>query len=160
MPNLNRVILVGRLTRDPELRYTTSGTAVAEISLAINRNTRDRETNASKEEVTFIEVVAWEKKAEVIAQYLKKGAPLLVEGRLKLDSWEDKATKEKRSKLKVVLESFEFLGEGQGRGGASGFDSSTPISSRPHPTSSASTAPTGGRSEPETMPPEDDDVPF
>ncbi|MCX6881354.1 MAG: single-stranded DNA-binding protein [Verrucomicrobia bacterium] len=163
MPNFNRVFLVGNLTRDPELRYTPKGTAIARICLGIKRTWRDPETNATKEEVTFIDIDAWGKQAETIAQYVKKGRPLLVEGRLKLDSWEDKNTKEKRSKLGVVLESFQFLGDGQGRGaeGGGGFDSASSGSSRPRPAASASSAaPTGARSEPEAMPPEDDDVPF
>ena len=110
-----------------------------------------------------MEIDAWEKQAELIAQYVKKGRPLLVEGRLKLDTWEDKNTKEKRSRLGVVLESFQFLGDGQGRGaeGGGGFDSASSGSSRPRPAASGSSAaPTGARSEPEAMPPEDDDVPF
>ena len=164
MPSFNKVVLVGRLTRDPELRYTTKGTAVGRISLAINRTRRDSETNVAKEEVTFVEVDVWEKQAEVIAQYVKKGQPLLVEGRLKLDSWEDKNTKEKRTRLGVVLERFEFLNDGQGQareGGGDGFDSASSGSSRPRPAASGSSAaPTGARSEPEAMPPEDDDVPF
>lgn len=164
MPNFNKVVLVGRLTRDLELRYTTKGTAVGRISLAINRTWRDSETNVAKEEVTFVEVDVWGKQAETIAQYVKKGRPLLVEGRLKLDSWEDKNTKEKRSKLGVVLESFQFLDSSQdrgGEGGGDGFDSASSGSSRPRPAASGSSAaPTGARSEPEAMPPEDDDVPF
>ena len=164
MPSFNKVVLVGNLTRDPELRYTPKGTAIARIGLAINRTWRDPETNATKEEVTFIDIDAWGKQAETIAQYVKKGRPLLVEGRLKLDSWEDKNTKEKRSKLGVVLESFQFLDSSQDRGGeagAAGFDSASSGSSRPRPAASGSSAaPTGARSEPEAMPPEDDDVPF
>jgi single-strand DNA-binding protein len=164
MPSFNKVVLVGNLTRDPELRYTPKGTAIARIGLAINRTWRDPETNATKEEVTFIDIDAWGKQAETIAQYVKKGRPLLVEGRLKLDSWEDKNTKEKRSKLGVVLESFQFLDSSQdrgGEGGAAGFDSASSGSSRPRPAASGlSAAPTGARSEPEAMPPEDDDVPF
>ncbi len=164
MPSFNKVVLVGNLTRDPELRYTPKGTAIARIGLAINRTWRDPETNATKEEVTFIDIDAWGKQAETIAQYVKKGRPLLVEGRLKLDSWEDKNTKEKRSKLGVVLESFQFLDSSQdrgGEGGGAGFDSASSGSSRPRPAASGSSAaPTGTRSEPEAMPPEDDDVPF
>ncbi len=164
MSNFNKVILIGRLTRDPELRYTPKGTAVGRISLAVNRTWRDQETNTSKEEVTFVEVDAWGKQAETIAQYVKKGRPLLVEGRLKLDSWEDKNTKEKKSRLGVVLESFQFLDAGQGRGGegggGGGFDSASTSSSRPYSTPGAPAAPSSGRPGAEAMPPEDDDVPF
>src|SRR6476469_3417380 len=101
MPSFNKVILMGNLTRDPELRYTPKGTAVAQIGLAVNRQWKS-ESGEQKEEVTFINVDAWGRQAEVIAQYLKKGAPLFMEGRLKLDTWEDKNTKQKVSKLKVV----------------------------------------------------------
>ena len=105
MASFNRVILAGNLTRDPELRYTPKGTAVARIGLAVNRTWKS-ETGETKEEVTFIDVDAWGRQAEVIAQYLRKGRPLLMEGRLKLDQWEDKNTHQKQSKLKVVLESL------------------------------------------------------
>ena len=108
MASFNKVILAGHLTRDPELRYTPKGTAVAKIGLAVNR-TWTTESGEKKEEVSFIDVEAWGRQGEVIAQYLKKGRPLLIEGRLKLDSWEDKTTHAKLSKLKVVLESFSFI---------------------------------------------------
>src|SRR5678816_2634845 len=103
MASFNKVILAGNLTRDPELRYTPKGTAVARIGLAINRTWKN-ETGETKEEVTFVDVDAWGRQAEVIAQYLRKGRPLLMEGRLKFDQWEDKNTHQKQSKLRVVLE--------------------------------------------------------
>ena len=109
MANFNKVILMGNLTRDPEIRYTPKGTAIARLSLAVNRR-YTTETGEPREEVTFVEVDAWGKQAEVIAQYCRKGKPLLVEGRLKLDTWDDKATGQKRSRLGVVLESFQFVG--------------------------------------------------
>src|SRR5262247_4944353 len=115
MANFNKVILAGNLTRDPELRYTPKGTAIARIGMAINRNWKS-ETGETKEEVTFVDIDAWGRQAEVIAQYMKKGRPLLVEGRLKLDQWEDKNTHQKQSKLRVVLESFSFL-DSRGEGG-------------------------------------------
>src|SRR5208283_3670188 len=105
MASFNKVILAGNLTRDPELRYTPKGTAVARITLAVNR-TYTAEGGEKKEEVSFVDVDVWGRQAEVIAQYMKKGRPLLIEGRLKQDTWEDKNTKQKQSKLKVVLESF------------------------------------------------------
>lgn len=109
MPNLNSVMLIGNITRDIETRYTPKGTAVAKIGLAINRQwTTD--SGEKKEDVCFVDVEAFGKQAEVLAQYCKKGDPLFVSGRLKLDSWEDKQTQQKRSKLGVVLESFQFLG--------------------------------------------------
>lgn len=109
MASFNKVLLIGNLTRDPELRYTPKGTAVAKIGLAVNRSWRDPETNEQREEVTFIDVTAFGRQAETIGQYLRKGRPLHVEGRLKLDQWEDKQTHEKKSKLGVVMESFQFL---------------------------------------------------
>src|SRR5437868_5685455 len=117
MANFNKVILAGNLTRDPELRYTPKGTAVAGFGLAVNRNWTS-ETGEKKEEVTFVDISAFGRQAEVIAQYMKKGRPLLVEGRLKLEQWEDKNTHAKQSKLKVILESFSFL-DSRGEGGGS-----------------------------------------
>src|SRR5438876_5762410 len=108
MANFNKVILAGNLTRDPELRYTPKGTAIAKIGLAINRTWKN-EAGETKEEVTFVDVDAFGRQAEVIAQYMKKGRPLLVEGRLKLNEWEDKNTHQKVTKLRVVLESFSFI---------------------------------------------------
>lgn len=163
MPGFNKVILIGNLTRDPELRYTPKGTAVARLGLAVNRSWRDTATNEMKEEVTFVDIDAWGKQAEVIAQYMKKGRPLFVEGRLKLDTWEDKNTKEKRSKMGVVLENFQFLGDSQGRGAegggspGGGFDSAPAAPSKPR---YSSPAPAASAPESEPMPPEDDDVPF
>src|SRR6266850_6333311 len=116
MANFNKVILAGNLTRDPELRYTPKGTAVAKIGMAINRVWKN-EAGESKEEVTFVDVEAWGRQGEVVAQYMRKGRPFLVEGRLKLDQWEDKNTKQKQSKLKVVLESFSFIDSNRGDSG-------------------------------------------
>src|SRR5215831_16451135 len=109
MANYNKVILIGNLTRDPEVRYTPKGTAIAKIGVAINRSWRDPNTNELKEETTFVDVEAFGKVAETIGNYMKKGRPIMVEGRLKYDTWDDKQTNQKRSKLSVVLESFQFL---------------------------------------------------
>lgn len=152
MANFNKVIIAGNLTRDPELRYTPKGTAVARITLAVNRTFTSGEGGEKKEEVSFVDVDVWGKQAEIISQYMKKGRPLLVEGRLKQDSWEDKNTKQKVSKLKVVLETFSFLDSGNRGGGDGG---SAP--SRPAPASAAS-APAA--EPPDAEPPQDDDVPF
>lgn len=108
MASFNKVIIAGNLTRDPELRYTPSGTAVAQIDLAINR-TWTGEDGEKNEEVCFVSCTAWGNQAETLAKYVKKGRPLLVEGRLKLEQWEDEKTKQNRSKLSVVLESFSFI---------------------------------------------------
>jgi single-strand DNA-binding protein len=150
MANFNKVILAGNLTRDPELRYTPKGTAIARLGMAINRNWKS-ETGETKEEVTFVDVDAWGRQAEVIAQYMKKGRPLLVEGRLKLDQWEDKNTHQKQSKLRVVLESFSFL---DSRGGGDGAPAVRPAASAAAP-GAAAEAP-----ESEAAPPVEDDVPF
>lgn len=150
MANFNKVILAGNLTRDPELRYTPKGTAIARITLAINRNWRT-ETGEQKEEVTFVDVDAFGKQAETIGQYLKKGRPLLVEGRLKYDTWDDKQTGQKRSKLGVVLEGFQFMDSGN-RGEAGGAPAA------PRPARAATPQPAEIDSD---MPPqESDDVPF
>ena len=118
MPSLNKVLLMGNLTRDPELRVTPKGTPICQFSLAINRQFK-MESGESREEVIFVDIEAWGKQGETIAKYLTKGRPLFVEGRLRLDQWEDKNTKEKRSRMKVVLEQFQFISDGRG-GGAGG----------------------------------------
>jgi single-strand DNA-binding protein len=154
MASFNRVILAGNLTRDPELRYTPKGTAVVKIGLAIN-HTWKSESGESKEEVTFVDVEAWGRQGEVIAQYMRKGRPLLVEGRLKLDTWEDKNTHQKVSKLKVVLEGFTFIDSKGGEGG--GVPTGPPGES---PRRAAAPAKPAAPPESEAPPPEDDDVPF
>ena len=151
MASFNRVILMGNLTRDPELRYTPKGTAIAKLGLAVNRTWRT-ETGETKEEVTFVDIDSFGKQAETIAQYLKKGSPLLMEGRLRLDQWDDKQTGQKRSKLNVVLESFKFVGPARTDGGAD-------ASRRPAGSSSAPPE-VPPAAEPEGPPPEEDDVPF
>ena len=147
MANFNKVILAGNLTRDPELRYTPKGTAVARIGLAINRTWKN-ENGEQKEEVTFVDVDAFGRQAEVIGQYFKKGRPILIEGRLRYDTWDDKQTNQKRSKLGVVLESFQFMDSQRTEGGA------------PPPARARAAEPSAPpASEPEP-PPSDDDVPF
>ncbi len=113
--SFNKVILLGNLTRDPELRYTPKGAAVAKLGLAVNRKWKS-ENGQENEEVSFIDIDAFGKQAELISQYLKKGNPLFLEGRLKLDTWEKDGKKE--YKLKVVLESFQFVGGGKQEGQA------------------------------------------
>src|SRR5512136_1237625 len=111
MASFNKVILAGNLTRDPELRYTPKGTAVAKIGLAVNR-VWTSETGEKKEDVTFVDVDVFGRTAENVAQYMRKGRPILIEGRLRLDQWDDKQTGQKRSRLGVVLENFQFLDSG------------------------------------------------
>jgi single-strand DNA-binding protein len=109
MPNLNRAFLIGNCTRDPELRYTPQGTAVVEIGLAVNRVWKDEAGN-KQEEVTYVDITLWGRTAEVAGQYLKKGSPCMIEGRLQLDTWDDKQTGQKRSKLRVIGERLQLLG--------------------------------------------------
>ncbi len=105
----NKVILLGNLVRDPEMRVTPKGTAICQFGLALNHKYKT-DTGEQREEVTFVDLEAWGKTAENIAKYCTKGKPLMVEGRLKLDTWDDKTTGQKRSKLKVVVEQFQFVG--------------------------------------------------
>ncbi len=119
MPNLNRVMLMGNLTRDPELRYTPSNTPVVQVGLAINRRWRNQQTNEWQEETTFVDCEAWGKQAETINQYLRKGRPVYIEGRLKLDQWQDKEG-HNRSKIKVVIDSFQFIDSQRSAGGSGG----------------------------------------
>ena len=109
MASFNKVILMGNLTRDPEIKQIASG-AVGQISLAVNRTWFDKATNSRKEEVTFVDVTLWGKDAEVAGEYLVKGRSVLIEGRLSLDTWDDKATGQKRSKLKVTGERLTLCG--------------------------------------------------
>jgi single-strand DNA-binding protein len=118
MANLNKVMLIGNLTRDPDLKYTPGNQAVCEIGLAVNRKYRTKE-GEDREETTFVDCEAWGKQAEVLKQYMTKGKPLFVEGRLKLDTWEDKDGG-KRSKMRVVIENFQFLGAAGGGGSGGG----------------------------------------
>jgi len=147
MASFNKVILMGNLTRDPELRYTPKGTAIARIGLAVNRVWKS-ETGENKEEVTFVDCDAYGKTGETIGQYLKKGSPVLVEGRLRLHTWEDKNTKQKQSKLRVDVENFKFVGPAS-------RDGSAPAAPRP------AAAPNASESADADAPPsEGDDVPF
>jgi single-strand DNA-binding protein len=152
MANFNKVILAGNLTRDPELKYTAKGMAIAKLGLAINRTWKN-EAGETKEEVTFVDVNAFGRTAEIIAQYLKKGRPILIEGRLRLEQWEDKQTNQKRSKLAVVLDNFQFLDSGRPDGAPSEAARSRPVAAPV-----AAGAPEAA--EPDGPPPEEDDVPF
>lgn len=139
MANFNKVYLMGNLTRDPEMRVTPKGTAICQFGLAISRSWKD-ESGQTREEATFVDIEAWGKQGEIISKYCGKGRPLFVEGRLKFDQWEDKTSGQKRSKLKVVLENFQFIGgrgdgaQGGGSGGdAEGAAGDAPAASRPAP---------------------------
>ena len=151
MASYNKVILMGNLTRDPELRATTKGTSVCQIGLAVNRTYRDSDGNNS-EDVTFFDIDSFGKQAEVVAKYMSKGRPILIEGRLHLDSWESK-TGEKRNKLKVILESFQFVGN-RSDTGDTGYENVSPPSRK----SDSSTTGTSHKNMDEQD--IDDDVPF
>jgi len=161
MASYNKVILVGNLTRDPELRHTPSGTAVTDLGLAVNRTWTDRNTNQKNEETTFVDVTCWSRTAEIACEYLRKGRPVLIEGRLQMDEWDDKETGQKRTKLKVVCDNMQMLGSrdgggdggGGGGGGYSAPAQSAPASSEPAP------APAPAPESPVSNPP-DDEVPF
>jgi single-strand DNA-binding protein len=116
MAYLNKVFLIGNLTRDPELRVTPKGTAICQFGIAVNRQFKD-ESGATRDETTFVDIEAWGKQGELVSKYLTKGSPAMVEGRLKFDQWEDKTSGQKRSKLKVVLDNVQFLSTRGGGGG-------------------------------------------
>jgi single-strand DNA-binding protein len=164
MASLNKVMLIGNLTRDPEIRYTPKGQAVTDIGLAVNR-VYTTEGGEKREEVTFIDITLWGRTAEIVHQYCKKGRPLFVEGRLQLDTWDDKQTGQKRSKLKVIGDGIQLLGAREGGGeGTSPGASSYGGSSAPNPAPARAAAP---RSAPapdhDPGPPSEDDedqVPF
>jgi len=152
MANVNKVILMGNLTRDPELRYTPKGTAVADVGLAINR-VFGTDGGERREETTFVDVTLWGRQAELAQQYLGKGRGVYIEGRLQMDTWEDKASGQKRSKLKVVAENLQFL-PGSGAGGQAGGRPGPPREETGH-THQEGASPAGhGEYE------EEDDIPF
>jgi len=158
--SFNKVILMGNLTRDPEVRYTPKGSAVCDLGLAVNRQ-YSLEGGEKREEVTFVDVVLWARLAEIAGEYLKKGRPVLIEGRLQLDSWDDKQSGQKRSKLRVIGETMQLLG---GRpGGGEGEES--PSSGGGARSSYSGGGGGGSRSStppPRAAPsePDDDEIPF
>ena len=159
MANFNKVLLMGNLTRDPEVRYTPKGTAIATLGLAVNR-TWSTETGEKKEEVTFVDVDVWGRQAETIGQYMSKGRPIFIEGRLKLDQWDDKESGQKRSKLKVVCENFQFIGAP--KGGAEVSDQPPTVRPAVRPVTKTAPKPAAAVEE-ETAPPAsdgDDNIPF
>src|SRR4029450_5552765 len=119
MASYNKVLLMGNLTRDPQMKYLPSQTAVTEFGLACNRKFKTQ-AGEDKEEVTFVDCTAFGRTGEVINQYFTKGKPIFIEGRLKYDQWEDKQGGGKRSKITVVIENFQFVGGRDGGGGGGG----------------------------------------
>jgi single-strand DNA-binding protein len=164
MASFNRVILMGNLTRDVEVKYLPSGTAVAEIGLAVNEKRKDQKTGQMVEHVTFVDITLWERNAEIAAEYLSKGSPILVEGRLKLDTWESEG--QKRSKLKVVAEGFRMLGTKGGGGGGGGRGQSGGAPQYDESEFSGSSEDAGprrnapARAATTAAPPPDDEIPF
>ncbi|PWU07387.1 MAG: single-stranded DNA-binding protein [Verrucomicrobia bacterium] len=153
MANVNKVILIGNVTRDPELKYTPKGTAVCDLGLAVNRY-YTLDGGEKKEETTFVDVTLWGRQAEIAHQYLKKGSPVYIEGRLQLDTWEDKQTGQKRSRLRVIAENLQLLGARQGNRmpSDSGFESSPPVSTSYRSATSEQSV--------SVSQPDDDDIPF
>ena len=177
MASLNKVMLIGNLTRDPEIKYTPKGTAIADLGIAVNRSYTIEATGEKREEVTFIDVTFFGRQAELAKEYLSKGRSIYVEGRLQLDTWDDKQTGQKRSKLKVQGEMMQFLGgkgEGGGGGGGSyggGGGGGTPSdeydqrprgggAGRPQQGGGPSAGPRPKPAPPKPDPDEDDDIPF
>ncbi|MGJ8643923.1 MAG: single-stranded DNA-binding protein [Luteolibacter sp.] len=150
MASLNKVMLLGNLTRDPELRHTPKGSAVADLGLAVNRRVSDG-NGGWKDETTFVDVTVWGSSAENAQKYLSKGRGVFIEGRLQMDSWDDKTTGQKRTKLKVVADNLQFLPDGKGGASRSSQQSS-----------SNDSAPSrqGGSAAPADDFAEEDDIPF
>ncbi len=164
MANLNKVMIIGNVTRDPEIKYTPKGSAVVDIGIAVNR-TFTPEGGERREETTYIDVTLWGRTAETAAEYCKKGRSVYVEGRLQLDSWEDKASGQKRSKLRVVGENYQLLDRrpgGASAGGSGGGDeeySDRPSARREAPSSGGGGFSSGRNTAPQP-PIEEDDIPF
>src|ERR1700730_5581561 len=154
MASFNKVILLGNLTRDPEVRYTPKGSAVCDLGIAVNR-VYTTEGGEKREEVTYVDVVLWARLAEIAGQYLKKGRPVFIEGRLQLDTWDDKQTGQKRSRMRVVAENLQLLGSrGESEGGPAG-----PAPARRPATGAAPGQPTAQPRDPD-LDVEPDDTPF
>ncbi|MSR44491.1 MAG: single-stranded DNA-binding protein [Phycisphaerales bacterium] len=149
MASYNKVLLMGNLTRDVELKHIAGNQAVAEIGLAVNRRYKTKE-GEDREETTFVDCEAWGRTAEVMKQYLSKGRPVFIEGRLKLDQWTDKDG-QKRSKMRVVIETFQFLGGPAGGGEGTGGGASRSV------TASRSEQSGGGEGH---VPTPEEDIPF
>ena len=152
MASFNKVILLGNLTRDPEVRYTPKGSAVCDLGVAVNRQ-YTLDNGEKREEVTYVDVVLWARLAEIAGEYLKKGRPVFIEGRLQLDTWDDKQSGQKRSKLRVIGETMQLLGSrpSGAAGSAEGGEESMRAPARP----SAPPVKTAAPAEPD-----DDEIPF
>jgi single-strand DNA-binding protein len=166
MANLNKVMLIGNLTRDPEIKYTPKGTAIAQLGLAVNRSWSN-DAGEKQEETTFVDVELFGRVAEIAGEYLRKGRPVFIEGRLKLDTWDDKQSGQKRSKMRVVGEQLQLLGSrdgapqgapgGGGGGGRAEYSGEGRSSQRSAPR--ASSPPPRPPADPD-LDASDDDIPF
>lgn len=163
MASVNKVMLLGNLTRDPEIRYTPKGTAVTDLGMAINR-IRTGDNGERIEEVTYVDVTLWGRSAELAGQYLSKGRSVFIEGRLQLDQWDDKATGQKRSRLRVVGENMQFIGgQGQGGGGGNaqgGNQQQSKPAQQQQQTSGDSAPPQSGGAAASSFDDDADDIPF
>ena len=162
MANVNKVMLLGNITRDLEVRYTPKGTAVCDLGMAVNR-IRTGDNGERIEEVTYVDVTLWGRQAELAGQYLSKGRSVFIEGRLQLDQWDDKQTGQKRSRLRVVGENMQFIG-GQGGSGSNQSGSGAPRQ-QPAPPEQQQSSPLpqsnqGGAAAAESFDNDDDDIPF
>ena len=157
MASVNKVILIGNITRDPELRYTPKGQPVVDLGLAMNRKYA-LESGEKREEVTFVDVTFWGKQAEALGHYMKKGRQIYVEGRLQLDTWDDKESGQKRSKLKISGESFTFLSDGKGKSGEEDASAQGPREGFGHYQTPPARQPRPAAAPP--APEEEDDIPF
>ncbi len=155
MASFNKVILLGNLTRDPEVRYTPKGSAVCDLGLAVNRQ-YSLDNGEKREEVTYVDVVLWARLAEIAGEYLKKGRPVFIEGRLQLDTWDDKQSGQKRSKLRVVGETMQLLGSRP----ASGGDAEEGMSSGNAGRSAGGSRAVAPPPKSPASEPDDDDIPF
>lgn len=155
MANLNKVMLIGNVVADLELRYTPKGTAVTDLRMAVNRQWNN-DQGTRQEETTFLDVTLWSRQAELAAQYLSKGRPVFIEGRLQMETWEDKTSGQKRSRLKIVGENMQFLGSGGGGGGGG-----RPQQQSGQQSQQGQSRPQGGSpAAPADAPADDDDIPF
>jgi single-strand DNA-binding protein len=152
MASFNKVILLGNLTRDPEVRYTPKGSAVCDLGIAVNR-VYTTEGGERREEVTFVDVVLWARLAEIAGEYLRKGRPVFIEGRLQMDSWDDKQTGQKRTKLRVVGESMQLLGSRPGGSAGEAAEEDSAATSAGSKTTVPPKSATSAR-------PDDDEIPF
>ena len=157
MASYNKVILMGNLTRDPEVKYLPSGTAVANFGIAVSERYTDRQTGEQKENVCFVDVEAWDRQAELVNEYLSKGSPIFIEGALKFESWETEDGT-KRSKLKVRLFRLQFIGGKRDEDGAGGgYADATPSGGSTSGPSDQTPAPSAGESGTSST---EDDIPF